>query len=122
MSDNPNNGEQPNRDAHDQGDVQAAFNIDPRQQVLNSARDFIEDLPSTIRDCTPYQVALLTNNNGALHLDRPHPTHPPTTNAASRRAPMTESLFRGGNYINAEIAPMYTTSDIENCLSHHFEE
>jgi hypothetical protein len=38
MSDNPDNGQQPNRDAQDQGEVQAAVSTDPRQQLLDIAR------------------------------------------------------------------------------------
>ena len=101
MSDNPDNGQQPNREAHDQGDVQAAVNVDPRQQLLDIAREYIEDLPSTIRELSAFHLALLTNNNGALHLDPPRPTHPPTINTAPGQLQVVESPYRSGNYINA---------------------
>jgi hypothetical protein len=78
MSENPDNGQQPNREAHDQGDMQTAVNVDPRQQLLDIAREYIEDLPRTIQECSPFQIALLTNNNGlstwthlALHTHLP---------------------------------------------------
>jgi hypothetical protein len=38
MSENPDNGQQPNRDAQVQGEVQAAVSVDPRQQLLDIAR------------------------------------------------------------------------------------
>ena len=82
MSDDPNNGQQPNREAQDQGDVQAVVNVDPRQHLLDSAREHIDGLPRTILECSPFQIALLTNNNGALQLDPPRPTYPPTINVA----------------------------------------
>ena len=53
----------------------------------------------------------------ALHLDPPRPTYPPTINIAPDQAQVVESPYRGGNYINAKIAPMYTTADIEASLS-----
>ena len=101
MSDNPDNGQQPNREAHDQGDIKTAVSVDPRQQLLDIAREYIEDLPRTIKECSPFQIALLTNNNGALHLDPPHPTYPPTINVAPDQAQVVESQYRSGNYINA---------------------
>ena len=85
--------------------------------MLDRARHYIRDLPRRIQDCTPIQRALLTNNNTALHLDRPHPTVAPTTDAALRRAPAVEAPARGGNYVNTDYYPLYMTAHIEACLS-----
>ena len=101
MSDNPDDGQQPNRDAQDQGEIQAAVSVDPRQQLLDIARQYIVDLPRTIQECSAYQIVLLTNNNGAIQLDPPRPTHPPTINVAPGQAQVVESPYRSGNYINA---------------------
>ena len=36
--DNPDDRQQPNRDSQDQGEVQAAVKVDPRQHLLDIAR------------------------------------------------------------------------------------
>jgi hypothetical protein len=101
MSENPDNGQQPNMDTQDQGEVQAAVSVDPRQQLLDIDTKYIVDLPRTIHECSPFQIVLLTNNNGAIQLDPPRPTHPPTINVAPGQAQVVESQYRSGNYINA---------------------
>ena len=117
MSDNPNNNEQPKREAPRQSDAQVDECTDPLQLVPDRARHYIRDLPRRVQDLSPPQRALLTNCNNALRLDRPHPVVAPTTDAALRRAPAIEAPARGGNYVNAEYYPLYETADIMRALN-----